>query len=212
MKQKEEFLSSELSKQSSAFEISQADLSAALRELDVLRVQLQSAESERDRLQEELTASDARLTEVKESAKARLQKSVDKIRTMAAAADSKDLEVTRLTAERDDLHAQLEVLRREGQVRSTSELESTQNELRKALEKKAATDDICTDLRKALEIAISSQEAYKAEMQDLQEQLTARGNDITVVGASLKRLNNEFVIYDNISAEGARRVASFRVN
>ena len=212
MKQKEEFLSSELSKQSSAFEISQADLSAALRELNVLRVQLQSAESERDRLQDELTASDARLTEVKESAKAQLQKAVDKIRTMAAAADSKDLEVTRLTAERDDLHAQLEVLRREGQVRSTSELESTQNELRKALEEKAATDDICTDLRKALEIAISSQEAYKAEMQDLQEQLTARSNDITVVGASLKRLNNEFVIYDNISAEGARRVASFRVN
>ena len=212
MKQKEEFLSSELSKQSSAFEISQADLSAALREVDVLRVQLQSAESERDRLQDELTASDARLTEVKESAKAQLQKAVDKIRTMAAAADSKDLEVTQLTAERDDLHAQLEVLRREGQVRSTSELESTQNELRKALEEKAATDDICTDLRKALEIAISSQEAYKAEMQDLQEQLTARSNDITVVGASLKRLNNEFVIYDNISAEGARRVASFRVN
>ena len=182
MKEKESVNNTELSNLSNALDVTRDEKAVAIQEMEKLRIQLQSVESERGRLQGDLTISEGRVLEVKESAKAQLQKAMDKIRAMTAAVDSKNQQL-------DDLSAQLDTLRQESQAKSADEeerrsalqirVQTLEDELEKTLQAKVAADERCTELQSSLESTSSSTEA---NLYNLEQQLKVTLNKLAEVG------------------------------
>ena len=156
MKEKEEALQSELSLHRNERDAAQAEKEAAAKDIEDLRTQL--------------AASEAKIAEVKKSAKAQLQKASEKIRALTDAADSKgqqlnDLtnEITRLTAQKDDLTAQLAAVEKDNQER----IHSLEEELQRGSVE-------MSELRVSLEAALSSAAALEESLHSQQqEQLAA---------------------------------------
>ena len=172
LKENEKGLKLELYEKTNALDHALTDKAAALQEIDALRIQLNSVESDHSRLQSELTASEVRLGEVKESAKAQLQKAVDKIRTLTASVDSKDQQL-------NELKSQLEANQDESQIR----MRSLEADIKKFTEDKIAQDTFCAELRNSLE---SVSLASASKVQALEEQLIKLEKEIS----SVKKFQN----------------------